>query len=70
MSDLANETINSFKKTIYAQTSIKAGTKISENMLAIKGPAGGLPPKFWPMVIGREAKRDIEADHPLTWDDI
>lgn len=64
------DTINSFKKTIYAQTSIKKGTKISENMLAIKGPAGGLPPKFWPVVIGREAKRNIEADHPIAWEDI
>ncbi len=64
------DTINSFKKTIYARTAIKAGTKLSENMLAIKGPAGGLPPKFWPVVIGREAKRDIEADHPVTWEDI
>jgi len=64
------DTINSFKKTIYAQSAIKTGTTISENMLAIKGPAGGLPPKFWQMVIGRKAKQDIQADHPITWDDI
>lgn len=64
------ETINSFKKTIYAQVPIRAGTAISENMLAIKGPAGGLPPKFWNMVVGRVCKRDIQADHPITWDDI
>lgn len=64
------ETINSFKKTIYAQTAIKAGTVLSENMLAVKGPAGGLPPTFWSVVVGRKAKRDIEADHPITWDDI
>jgi len=64
------DTINSFKKTIYAQVPIKRGTVISENMLAIKGPAGGLPPKFWPVVVGRAARQDIEADHPITWDNI
>ena len=64
------ETINAFKKTIYAQTKIVAGTEISENMLAVKGPAGGLPPRYWQVVVGRKARRDIEVDHPITWDDI
>jgi sialic acid synthase SpsE/protoporphyrinogen oxidase len=64
------DTINAFKKTIYAQVPIKQGTVITEDMLAIKGPAGGLPPKFWPVVVGRTAKQDIEADHPITWDNI
>lgn len=64
------ETINSFKKTIYANVEIKAGTTLSENMLTIKGPGGGLPPKFWGMVVGRQARRNIEPDHPITWDDI
>lgn len=64
------DTINSFKKTIYANIQIKAGTVISENMLTIKGPAGGLQPKFWNMIVGRAAKKDIEMDHPITWEDI
>lgn len=64
------ETINMFKKTIYAATKIPAGAEIREEMLAVKGPAGGLSPRYWPVVIGRMAKRNIEADHPITWDDI
>jgi len=64
------DTINSFKKTIYAQVAIKKGTVINEEMLAIKGPAGGLPPRFWDVVIGRAARQNIQADHPITWDNI
>jgi sialic acid synthase SpsE/protoporphyrinogen oxidase len=64
------ETINSFKKTIYAQVPIKRGTVIEEQMLALKGPAGGLAPKFWSVVIGRVAKENIEADHPITWENV
>jgi sialic acid synthase SpsE/protoporphyrinogen oxidase len=64
------DTINSFKKTIYARQPIRRGTRITEDMLAIKGPAGGLSPKYWPVVVGRTAQRDIDADHPLAWDDV
>jgi len=39
-------------------------------MVTIKGPGGGLLPKYLDIVVGRVATRDIEEDHPITWDDL
>jgi len=39
-------------------------------MIAIKGPGGGLLPRYIDIVVGRVAKSDIEADLPITWDNI
>ena len=49
---------------------IKKGDIITNDMLAIKGPGGGLLPRYLEIVVGREAKKDIEEDHPITWENI
>ena len=36
----------------------------------IKGPGGGLLPKFLDIVIGRKAKNNIDEDSPINWSDI
>jgi len=62
------ETINRFKKGLYAKVRIPAGQTITEDMIAIKGPGGAILPKFLDIVVGRSAKQTILADHPITWD--
>ncbi|MBI5456418.1 FAD-dependent oxidoreductase [Candidatus Kaiserbacteria bacterium] len=64
------ETINRFKKSLYAAVDIKKEEKITRNMLAVKGPGGGVLPKYIDIVIGRRAKRAIQKDHPIEWDSI
>ena len=64
------ETINAQRKSLYARVDIRRGETITEDMVAIKGPGGGLQPRYLDIVIGRTARRDIEADHPVTWDDV
>lgn len=64
------DTINSFKKSLYAKKDLKKGAIITDEVLVAKGPGGGLPPKYWPVVVGRSMRRDVQADHPITWDDI
>jgi sialic acid synthase SpsE/protoporphyrinogen oxidase len=64
------ETINRFKKGLYAKVRIPSGQTITDNMIAIKGPGGGILPKFLDIVVGRSAKKTILADHPITWDSI
>lgn len=64
------ETINLFRKSIFAKVDIKKGTVITENMLCVKGPGHGLLPRYLDIVIGRVAKDDISADYPLTWDHV
>jgi len=58
------------RRSIFAKVKIPKGTKITEDMLAILRPGIGLKPKYLEIVIGREAKVDIEAQEPITWDKI
>ena len=64
------ETINKFKKGLYAKVPIKKGQKITEAMLAIKGPGGAIAPKFMDMVVGKTAKVSVAADYPLAWEHV
>ncbi|MDO8482078.1 MAG: FAD-dependent oxidoreductase [bacterium] len=64
------ETINRFKKCLYAAVDIPAGKKIAKRMVAIKGPGGGILPKYLDMVVGKTAKKDIKKDHPIEWSNI
>jgi len=64
------ETINKFKKGLYAKIDIKKGQKITEAMLSIKGPGGAILPKFIDLVVGRTAKEKILADYPILWENI
>jgi len=59
-----------FKKTLFAKEDIKYGTIITKDMLAIKGPAFGIKPKFMDIVVGRKAQKNILADHPINWEDL
>ena len=49
---------------------VKKGNVITESMLALKGPAYGILPKYMDIVIGHKVTRDLLADQPLTWEDI
>ncbi|MCF7907784.1 MAG: N-acetylneuraminate synthase family protein [Candidatus Omnitrophica bacterium] len=64
------DTLNTQRKSLYAACDIKKGTVITQGMVAIKGPGGGLLPKYFDLVAGRIAKVDIEEDHPITWEAI
>jgi sialic acid synthase SpsE/protoporphyrinogen oxidase len=64
------DTINLQQKSLYALNDIKKGQVINKAMLTVKGPAGGLLPKYINIVDGRVASRDIAADFPITWEDI
>ncbi len=62
------DTINTQRKSLYAACDIKKGEVIKKHMVNIKGPGGGLLPKYYDIVIGRKARDDIEMDYPITWD--
>ncbi len=56
------------RRSIFARVDIPRGTVISEEMLAILRPGVGLKPKFLELVVGRESRRDIRANEPITWE--
>ena len=63
-------TLNTQRKSIYAAIKIKKGQIIKKDMLVIKGPGGGLLPRYLDIVIGRKAAHDIDKDYPITWEKI
>ena len=58
------------RRSIIARIKIPKGTVITRDMLIVKRPGYGIKPKFIHMVVGREAKVDIEEDEWVTWDKI
>ncbi len=62
------DTLNTQRKSIYSICNIKAGQVVTKDMVTVKGPGGGLLPKYMDIVIGRKATKDIEEDYPITWD--
>jgi len=63
-------TINSQKKSLYAKNKIRKGQIITERNLVVKGPAGGVLPKYTNIIIGRKAKNEILKDYPIQWENI
>lgn len=63
-------TINSQRKSIYAGRDIKKGQILTSKNLSIKGPSGGIMPKFLNIVLNRKAKKNIKKDEPITWSDV
>lgn len=62
--------INSQRKSLYAKRNIKVGEKINNKNIIVKGPAGGILPKYINIIINRNARNEILQDHPITWNDI
>lgn len=56
------------RRSLHAARDIEPGEVITSEMLAIKRPGHGLPPFLRPHVLGRIARRKIEADEWITWD--
>ena len=64
------EVINSQRKSIYAKKNIKKGEKFTKKNICIKGPAGGIMPKYIDMILGKKASENIKSDYPITWSKI
>jgi len=56
------------RRSLIAARAISKGTRIERDMIAIKRPGFGIPPKLIDLVVGRVARVDIEEDSVLTWD--
>jgi N-acetylneuraminate synthase/N,N'-diacetyllegionaminate synthase len=56
------------RRSLHAAVEIPEGTVITEEMLCTKRPGLGIRPKYLPLVLGRTARRRIEADRWITWE--
>jgi N-acetylneuraminate synthase len=59
-----------FTRSVVAAADLEAGTVLSEANLALKKPAGGLPPGRLAELVGRRLRRPVAADAQLTEDDV
>ncbi|MFH1562471.1 MAG: N-acetylneuraminate synthase [Nitrospirota bacterium] len=62
------EIFQSGRRGLVAACPIPEGTIITKEMIEVKRPGYGIPTKLMDVVIGREAKKDIEEDDILTWE--
>ena len=60
--------INAQRKCLYVNKDLNSGDIIKSEDIIIKGPAGGILPKFIDLVIGRTLQEPIESDFPLSWE--
>lgn len=56
------------RRSIIAKVDIRKGGRLTENMLITKRPGYGIQSKFLDIIIGREAKSNIQKDDIITWE--
>jgi sialic acid synthase SpsE len=56
------------RRSLVAARAIPAGTRITQDMLAVKRPGFGLHPELTEVLAGAVCVRDIAEDEPLAWD--
>ena len=66
--DSEREAVKFARRSIVSTKKINIGEKISKEMLDVKRPGTGIPPKFLEKILGRTVKVEIEEDQPIQWD--
>ena len=57
-----------FRRSLFVVEDIAAGEPFTEQNVRSIRPGHGLPPKYFPLVIGRVAKYKLSKGTPLTWE--
>jgi N-acetylneuraminate synthase len=53
---------------LYAKKNLKKGEKITKKNITIKGPAGGILPKYLDLILNKKIQKKVDKDYPITWD--
>ena len=57
-----------FRRSIYVAQNIKAGEIFTEENIRTIRPGFGLPPKYYPTLLGKKVNKDVKIGTPLSWD--
>ncbi len=57
------------RKSVVATKNVKKGEKFTKENLGIKRPGSGLPPKFFSLIVGKKAKKDLLPDTIIKTED-
>ena len=55
------------RRSIVARVDIPRGAIITEEMLTMKRPSGGIEPRHIKMIVGRKAREHIRSEEPITF---
>jgi sialic acid synthase SpsE len=58
------------RRSLHVIIEIKAGEIITKENLRVKRPGYGISPKYFEIVAGMKATRDIPDDHWIVWEDL
>ena len=58
------------RKSVVLNRSLKAGSHLTEDDIAVKRPGYGIDPKYYEQIMGRRVAKDMEKDSVLTWSDL
>ncbi len=56
--------------SIISMSDIPVGSIITKEMIDIRRPGTGIPPKYYEDIIGKKTVRDVKKEHPISLDDI
>lgn len=62
--------INSQRKSIYATKFLKKGQRLKMSNISIKGPGGGILPKYLDLILNKKINSNIDADMPIRWENL
>lgn len=68
--DAEKEAVKYARRSVVSTFKIQKGTIITNEMLDVKRPGTGIPPKYLESIVGKRVIRDIEEDVPIQWDDL
>jgi sialic acid synthase SpsE/protoporphyrinogen oxidase len=60
--------INLQRKCLYVNKDLKKGHIINNSDIIIKGPGGGILPKYLDIIVGKKIKVNLNKDYPITWE--
>ena len=55
------------RRSVVASATIRSGARITQDLLALKRPGGGIEPRDLQRLIGKTARQDIPADVQIEW---
>lgn len=64
----STQVAKSFGRSLFISEDIKAGEKLTEKNIRSVRPAGGLHPRYYYEILGREARIDLTLGEPLKWE--
>ncbi len=64
------EVMAALRRSVVSTVDIPQGKLIAREMVAIKRPGTGLPPKFLDIIVGRTARRDIKKNELVTFENV